>query len=451
MKAFTVAHYGPDALQLSDVPIPAVGPHDVLVDVRAASINPLDTMVRNGEFKQLLKYKLPFVLGHDVAGVITQVGADVHGFTVGDEVYSRPRDLRIGTFAELIAIDADDVALKPRSLSFEEAGAVPLVALAAWQALVDVAHVKPGQKVLVHAGAGGLGSTVIQVAKHLGAHVATTAHTNDQDKVRGLGADDVIDYTQQDFADVLSGYDVVLDSLGGPNLEKSLTVLKPGGLAISVVGPPDPALRQAARPPDPGTGHGSTEPQGPQAGQEARGALLVLLHARRRRTARRPWQPCTTTAPCGPCWTGPSTSTRPWRRWRTSNRARPTERSWSPDEPTDNEPVITSYAQAPTRTVTTAGATYAYRELGPKGGIPVVFFVHLAANLDNWDPRIIDPIAQESARHHLRPARRRRIDRHRSPPPSRKPPTTPTSSSTHSGSRRSTSSPSRWAASSPRT
>ena len=134
------------------------------------------------------------------------------------------------------------MALKPRSLSFEEAGAVPLVALAAWQALVDVADVEPGQKVLVHAGAGGLGSTVIQVAKHLGAHVATTAHTNDQDKVRGLGADDVIDYTEQDFADVLSGYDVVLDSLGGPNLDKSLTVLKPGGLAISVVGPPDPAF-----------------------------------------------------------------------------------------------------------------------------------------------------------------------------------------------------------------
>ncbi|MFI6429779.1 NADP-dependent oxidoreductase [Rhodococcus oryzae] len=242
MKAFTVSRYGPDALQLSDVPVPSVGAHDVLVDVRAASINPLDKMVRNGEFKQLLKYKRPFVLGHDVAGVITQVGADVRNFKVGDEVYSRPRDLRIGTFAEFIAIDADDVALKPRSLSFEEAGAVPLVALAAWQSLVDVAQLKPGQKVLVHAGAGGLGSTVIQVAKHLGAYVATTARTNDQDKVRELGAEEVIDFTKQDFADALSGYDVVLDSLGGPNLEKSLTVLKPGGLAISVVGPPDPAF-----------------------------------------------------------------------------------------------------------------------------------------------------------------------------------------------------------------
>ncbi|MFL6164734.1 MAG: alcohol dehydrogenase catalytic domain-containing protein, partial [Ornithinibacter sp.] len=140
MKAFTVTRYGTDALRLSEVPDPCVGAHDVLVDVRAASINPLDQLVRNGAFKQLLKYKPPFILGHDLAGVVTEVGAQVRGFAVGDEVYSRPRDLRIGTFAERIAVDADDVALKPRSLSFAEAGAVPLVALAAWQALVDVAH-----------------------------------------------------------------------------------------------------------------------------------------------------------------------------------------------------------------------------------------------------------------------------------------------------------------------
>ena len=240
MKAFVVTHYGPDGLAAAEVPAPEVGPRDVLVEVRAASINPLDKMVRNGEFKQLIKYKRPFVLGHDVAGVVTRVGGDVHDFKVGDEVWSRPRDLRIGTFAEQIAIDASDVALKPASLSFEEAAAVPLVALAAWQALVDVAAVRPGQKVLVHAGAGGLGSTVIQVAKHLGAYVATTASTKDVEKVRDLGADEVVDYTQADFADVLSGYDVVVDSLGLASLEKSLTVLKPGGLAISVVGPPDP-------------------------------------------------------------------------------------------------------------------------------------------------------------------------------------------------------------------
>ncbi|MUM18841.1 NADP-dependent oxidoreductase [Mycobacterium sp. CBMA271] len=249
MKAFVVTHYGPEGLRVADVPTPSVGPHDVLIDVRAASINPLDKMVRNGEFKQLLRYKRPFILGHDLSGVIAKVGAEVRGFEAGDEVYARPRDLRIGAFAEQIAVHADDIALKPASLSFEEAAAVPLVALAAWQALVELADVQPGQKVLVHAGAGGLGSTAIQVAKHLGAYVATTASAKDVDKGRALGADEVIDFRARDFAHVLSGYDVVLDSLGLASLEKSLTVLRPGGLAISVVGPPDPAFAVQLRQP----------------------------------------------------------------------------------------------------------------------------------------------------------------------------------------------------------
>jgi len=249
MKAYVVEKYGKDGLRAADVPHPTVGEHDVLVKVSAASINPLDKMVRNGEFKQLIKYKKPFVLGHDLAGVVTQVGSAVRDFQVGDEVYSRPRDLRIGTFAEYIAIHQDDVARKPASLSLVEAAAVPLVALAARQALVDLAEVKPGQKVLVHAGAGGLGSTVVQLAKYLGAHVATTAHTNDIDRVRALGADEVVDFTTTDFSEKLSGYDVVLDAVGGANLEKSLTVLKPGGLAISVVAPPDSAFAKQMRQP----------------------------------------------------------------------------------------------------------------------------------------------------------------------------------------------------------
>ncbi|MEX1652614.1 NADP-dependent oxidoreductase [Streptomyces pseudovenezuelae] len=239
MKAFVVEEYGKDGVSAADVPEPAVGDRDVLVRVSATSINPLDKMVRNGEFKQLLKYKAPFVLGHDVAGVVTRVGSAVRDFKAGDEVFARPRDLRIGGFAEFIAIDQDDVAPKPESLTLEEAAAVPLVALAAWQILVDRARVKPGQKVLIHAGAGGLGSTVIQLAKHLGATVATTANSRSEELVRSLGADVVIDYTKEDFSKLLSGYDVVLDSLGGANLEKSLTVLKPGGLAVGVAGPPD--------------------------------------------------------------------------------------------------------------------------------------------------------------------------------------------------------------------
>lgn len=239
MKAFIVDKYGKNGLRAAEIPKPSVGRRDVLVRVSAASINPLDKMVRNGEFKLLLKYKTPFVLGHDVAGVITRIGAEVQGYKVGDEVYARPRDLRIGSFAEYIAIEQDDIALKPKSLTMEESAAVPLVALTSWQALVEVAQLKPGQKILIHAGAGGLGSTAIQVAKYLGASVATTANGKDTEKLRRLGADEVIDYTKLDFSQLLSGYDVVLDSLGGDNLIKSLTVLKPNGLAISVVGPPD--------------------------------------------------------------------------------------------------------------------------------------------------------------------------------------------------------------------
>jgi NADPH:quinone reductase-like Zn-dependent oxidoreductase len=242
MKAFVVEQYGKDGLRAADVPEPGVGERDVLVKVSAASINPLDKMVRNGEFKRLLKYQTPFVLGHDGAGVVTRVGSAVRNFQVGDEVYARPRDLRIGTFVEYIAIDQDDLAPKPASLTLHEAAAVPLVSLAAWQALVDRAHTKPGQKVLVHAGSGGLGSTVIQLAKHLGATVATTASGENAELVRRLGADVVVDYKKQDFAEILSGYDLVLDSLGGQNLEKSLTVLKPGGKAIGVAGPPDPGF-----------------------------------------------------------------------------------------------------------------------------------------------------------------------------------------------------------------
>jgi NADPH:quinone reductase-like Zn-dependent oxidoreductase len=242
MKAFVVEHYGEDGLRAADVPEPEVGDGDVLVEVRAAGVNPLDKMLRDGKFKRLLKYQTPFVLGHDVAGVVARVGSAVRDFQVGDEVYARPRDLRIGTFAEYLAIDQADVATKPASLALYEAAAVPLVSLAAWQALVDRAHVKPGQKVLVHAGSGGLGSTAIQLAKHLGATVATTASEKNAELVRSLGADVVVDYTKEDFADVLSGYDVVLDSLGGENLERSLKVLKRGGQAIGVAGPPDPGF-----------------------------------------------------------------------------------------------------------------------------------------------------------------------------------------------------------------
>lgn len=251
MKAFVVRQYGKGGVHAVDVPEPTVCPTDVLVKVSAASINPLDKMVRNGEFKQLLKYKRPFVLGHDLAGVVVEVGPGVRNFNIGDEVYARPRDLRIGAFAEYIAMNQNDVAHKPASLTLHEAAAVPLVALAAWQILVEKAQLKRGQRVLVHGGSGGLGSTVIQLAKHLGAHVATTARGSTEALVRDLGADVVIDYATEDFAQLLSDYDLVVDSLGGENLMKSLTVLKPGGLAVGVAGPPDPGFAKQLGAPKP--------------------------------------------------------------------------------------------------------------------------------------------------------------------------------------------------------
>ncbi|WP_433019342.1 NADP-dependent oxidoreductase [Kribbella sp. CA-294648] len=241
MRAFVVNRYK-EPLQPAEVPEPVAGAHDVLVQVRAAGLNQLDEKIRTGEFRQILPYKLPLILGNDVAGTVIGVGAKVRGFQLGDEVYARPGQDRIGTFAERIAIAEDDLALKPAAISFEEAASLPLVALTAWQALVERGNLRPGQRVLIHAGSGGVGTIAIQLAKHLGATVATTVSAGNTDFVRELGADVVIDYRTQDFEQLLDGYDLVLDSLGGKNLEKSLRVLRPGGKAIGISGPPDPAF-----------------------------------------------------------------------------------------------------------------------------------------------------------------------------------------------------------------
>jgi NADPH:quinone reductase-like Zn-dependent oxidoreductase len=245
MRAFVIKEYkGP--LRESEVPEPTVGEHDVLVQVQAAGLNVLDEKIRAGEFRQILPYKLPLIPGNDVAGTVIRVGPRVRAFKPGDEVYGRPHQDRIGTFAERIAVAEADLAIKPELISMEEAGSLPLVALTAWQALIERGQVQPGQKVLIHAGAGGVGSIAVQLAKHLGATVAATASAANLEFVRGLGADTVIDYRSQDFEQLLSGYDLVLDSLGGENLKKSLRVLKPGGKAIGIVGPPDPAFAREA-------------------------------------------------------------------------------------------------------------------------------------------------------------------------------------------------------------
>ena len=241
MKAFIIDRYSRKApMRLGDMPEPEVRDDDVLIEVHAAGVNLLDSKIKAGEFKLFLPYRMPLVLGHDVAGVVTRVGSRVRQFKVGDEVYSRPADHRVGTFAELIAVNEKDVALKPRNLTMEEAASIPLVGLTAWQALVEKAHLKTGQHVFIQAGSGGVGTFAIQLAKHLGAKVATTTSTGNVGWVKSLGADIVVDYKKDDFEAKLQGYDVVLHSQDAKALDKSLRVLKPGGQLVSISGPPDP-------------------------------------------------------------------------------------------------------------------------------------------------------------------------------------------------------------------
>ena len=246
MKAFIIDRYGKaDVVHAGDMPEPELRADDVLVRIHAASVNPLDLKIRDGEFKLLLPYRMPLILGNDMAGVVVRVGAGVRRFNVGDEVYARPDDDRIGTFAEFIAIKEDSLALKPKTLTMEQAAAMPLVALTAWQALVEKGGLKKGQKVLIHAGTGGVGTVAIQLARHLGATVATTASAANAPMLKQLGADIVIDYKTDDFSLRLRDYDLVLDSQGGATLKKSLSVLKPGGKVIGIAGPPDPEFAKS--------------------------------------------------------------------------------------------------------------------------------------------------------------------------------------------------------------
>jgi NADPH:quinone reductase-like Zn-dependent oxidoreductase len=246
VKAFLLDRHGKGrALRLAEVPDPQLGDDEVLVQVHAAGVNLLDVKIRSGEFKLILPYRLPLVLGHDVAGVVVRTGPRVRGFKPGDAVHARPDDFRIGAFAEFIAVKEASLAHKPAKLTMEEAASIPLVALTAWQALVEVAGLKKGQKVFIQAGSGGVGTFAIQLAKHLGATVATTTSAANVALVKSLGADVVVDYRTQDFEDVLRDYDVVLNSQDGRTLEKSLRVLRRGGKLISISGPPDPAFGAA--------------------------------------------------------------------------------------------------------------------------------------------------------------------------------------------------------------
>lgn len=246
MKAFVINKYGKDEqLRLTDVPEPSLGEDEVLVEIHAAGLNQLDSKIKSGAFKLILSYKLPLILGHDLAGVVVKVGSQVSRFKVGDEVYARPADYHIGTFAEYLAINEKDLARKPKNLTMDEAGSLPLVALTAWQALVESGKLKQGQKVFIQAGSGGVGIIAIQLAKYLGATVATTAGSGSFELLKQLGADVLIDYKTQDFESVLKDYDLVINSQDTRTLEKSLNIVKAGGKVISISGPPTPELAKS--------------------------------------------------------------------------------------------------------------------------------------------------------------------------------------------------------------
>lgn len=242
MKAMLIEGYGKTPLQLRDVPMPSIGEKDVLVEIYAASVNPVDFKIRNGKLKLLMDFEMPLILGNDFAGKVAAVGNLVTDFKVGDEVYGRADKERMGTFAEFIAIKASNLAKKPTNLNFEQAAALPLVALTAYQAFFERMKLKAGDKLFIHAGAGGLGSIAIQIAKTKGIYVATTASGVGLDLVRSLGADEIIDYRNQDFTKVLHDFDAVFDTLGGKALRDSFKILKRGGIVISVSDMPTKAF-----------------------------------------------------------------------------------------------------------------------------------------------------------------------------------------------------------------
>lgn len=247
MKAALIDRYGSnEVVQVADIAIPAVGATDLLVRVHAASVNPVDIKTRDGKLKTLFNYRLPLVLGNDLAGVVVNVGALVTRFKNGDAVYARLDGSRIGAFAEFAVVRDGAAALKPTNVTFEEAASLPLVGLTSWQALVEIARLAPNQRVLIHAGSGGVGSVAIQLAHHLGATVLTTVGKRNVELVKRLGANVAIDYRTERFEDVAKDCDVVLDSAGGDTLVKCFECVKAGGVVVSInSSTPSPAFARS--------------------------------------------------------------------------------------------------------------------------------------------------------------------------------------------------------------
>ena len=245
MKAVRIHEYGgPEVLIYEDAPRPRAGKGEVLVQVHAAGVNPVDWKVRQGPAKDRLDYRLPLILGWDVSGVVEAVGQGVRRLRVGDEVYSRPDITRDGAYAEYITIDQSLVALKPKTIDHVHAAGIPLAAMTAWQALFDAGRLSAGQRILIHGASGGVGTNAVQLAKWKGAYVIGTASARNQESLRELGADGTIDYQSVAFETVVRDVDMVLDTIGGDTQERSWSVLKKGGILVSIISPPSP--QQAA-------------------------------------------------------------------------------------------------------------------------------------------------------------------------------------------------------------
>ena len=235
MRAAILTEYGNDP-EVAEIDRPALPNDSVMIEVHAAAINPIDWIVMTGAVAAMLPYDLPWTVGYDVSGVVVEVGPDVQGFSMGDEVFARANGMQAGTMAEYSAVKASDLALKPSNISHAEAAGIPLAGLTAWQALFDKGGLSDGQRVLIHAGSGGVGSLAIQLAKHAGAWVAATASAKNKDLVLGLGADQFVDYSSERFEDVLEPCDLVFDMLGDDTLTRSFDVVKPGGTIVSIKG-----------------------------------------------------------------------------------------------------------------------------------------------------------------------------------------------------------------------
>lgn len=246
MKALILKSYGGlDKVEFAEVPRPVIKPDEMLVEVYAAGLNPIDYMIPRGMFKPIMPIRLPHVVGSDLAGVVVETGSRVTRFKPGDAVFASIFDLPGGSLAEFAAVPESAAAHKPANLDFVQAASIPMVGLTSWQALQERLQLKRGQKVFIPAGSGGIGTFAIQLAKHFGATVGTTTSSGNVELVRTLGADEVVDYKKHDAATVLHDYDAILGTLRGDALEKSLAILKPGSKIVSLIGPPDAAFAKA--------------------------------------------------------------------------------------------------------------------------------------------------------------------------------------------------------------